>query len=62
MLLLTERCSIFKTPDEYEGDVSVEVKLLNYGTSATGTVADGSDTVEIRLPLNRAEENLGDDF
>ena len=52
----------FKTPDEYEGDVSVEVKLLNYGTSATGTVAEGSDTVEIRLPLNRAEENLGDDF
>ncbi len=52
----------FQTPDKYEGDVSVEVKLLNYGTSATGTVADGSDTVEIRLPLNRAEENLGDNF
>lgn len=52
----------FKTPDEYEGDVTVEVKILRYGTSATGTVADGSDTVEIRLPLNRAEENLGDNF
>lgn len=52
----------FQTPDKYEGDVTVEVKILRYGTSATGTVADGSDTVEIRLPLNRAEENLGDDF
>lgn len=52
----------FKTPDKYEGDVTVEVKILRYGTSATGTVADGSDTVEIRLPLNRAEENLGDNF
>lgn len=52
----------FQTPDKYEGDVTVEVKILRYGTSATGTVADGSDTVEIRLPLNRAEENLGDNF
>lgn len=52
----------FQTPDKYEGDVTVEVKILRYGTSATGTVAEGSDTVEIRLPLNRAEENLGDDF
>lgn len=52
----------FQTPDKYEGDVTIEVKLLRYGTSATGTVADGSDTVEIRLPLNRAEENLGDNF
>lgn len=52
----------FQTPDKYEGAVTVEVKLLRYGTSATGTVADGSDAVEIRLPLNRAEENLGDNF
>lgn len=52
----------FQTPDKYEGDVTIEVKILRYGTSATGTVADGSDTVEIRLPLNRAEENLGDNF
>lgn len=52
----------FQTPDKYEGDVTIEVKILRYGTFATGTVADGSDTVEIRLPLNRAEENLGDNF
>ena len=52
----------YRTPDKYEGTVTVEAKLLNYVSSAPGTVADGSDTVEIRLPLNRAEENLGDNF
>lgn len=52
----------YRTPDKYEGDVTVEVKILRYGTFESGTVAEGSDTVEIRLPLNRAEENLGDNF
>ena len=52
----------FTTPEKYEGDVTVEVKLQNYGTSVSGTAYEGTDSVELRLPLNRAEENLGNDF
>lgn len=52
----------YTTPEKYKGDVTFEARLLNYGTSVSSIAYEGTDSVELRLPLNRAEENLGDDF
>ncbi len=47
--------------EEYTGDVTVEVKLVSYGSQYKTTVPAGSDSVKISMPLNQVEEQEGID-
>ena len=52
----------FTTSDSYEGVVTVEAVLEEYGTSATQISTENGTQVVVALPLNSSEENFVPDI
>lgn len=52
----------FKTTDSYEGVITVEARLENYGVSASQISTVNGTQVTVALPLNGSEENFAPDI
>lgn len=49
------------TSESYKDDVSVELVLRNYKTSASGTVLNNHEDIKLNFPLNKVEDFTGED-